>query len=172
MFLKLASSLADVMRVRVLRNSCRSYLTNYKGHIGPIQQIIWYFRKYQPARKSGRYRLYLLRNNDGAAVAYGALALEDDKLLITECVGEKYRRKGYGSAMLAELIEVALSERRDLLADIWATNRGSIALHEKSGFQLMSVSTRNDEEVRRYLLPRTPTDQGNGIVSDRRRADA
>jgi RimJ/RimL family protein N-acetyltransferase len=171
MFLKVASSLVDVMRVRGLRNSCRSYLTNYKGHIGPIQQMIWHFSKYQPARKSGQYRLYLLRDNQGAAVAYGALALEDDKLLVTECVGEKHRRKGYGSAVLAELIDVALSERRDLLADIWATNQASIAMHERSGFQLISVSHRNGEEVRRYLLPAT-SPQADGIVSDGSRKDA
>ncbi len=172
MFLNLASSLPDVMRVRVLRNSCRSYLTNYKDHIGPLQQILWYFRRYQPARKSGQYRLYLLRDDEGVVVAYGALSLEGDQLFVTECVGETHRRKGYASAILRELTHVALAEKRDLLADIWATNKKSIALHERSGFQLISVYTRNGEEVRRYLLPGTRTDRVNNIVRDRSCADA
>ena len=84
-------------------------------------------------------------------------------VLITERVGEKYRRRATAAPVLAELIDVALSERRDLLADIWATNQGSIALHEKSGFQLISVSTERPKSFEGIYCRRN-SPKANGSV--------
>src|SRR5437870_640271 len=122
------TTLDQALLVRSLRNSCREFLTNYQRRLGIVQQVRWYFSFYRAAYQSGHYRLYLLRDDRGDRVGYGALALQDTNLLITECVNRQHRGKGYGRAILGELMCIAYSEQRDLIAEIWADNAASIAL--------------------------------------------
>src|SRR5262245_52988155 len=124
------------MQVRRLRNSCREYLTNYRDHITSLHQLVWYFRFFRHARITGNYRLYLWYDNSGVAVGYGALSLEGNELLITECVAIKHRGRGYGRLILNQMIHIGQEEERNLVAEIWPTNERSIALHEKAGFKL------------------------------------
>jgi len=152
MFLKLVDNLREAMQVRELRNSCRDYLTNNRAHIGIGRQLFWYFRYYRNAKATGKYRLYIWYDDRGVALGYGALALDDGKLLITECVATKHRGRGHGSSILDRLVRIALEEKRDLVAEIWATNEGSVALHEKAGFKLESRRTKGGEEIQKYLL--------------------
>jgi len=112
----------------------------------------WYIQYYRRARSSGKYRLYLLYNDDGAPVAYGALFLEEERLLVTECVATNHRGKGYGRSIIDNLINIALQERRDLVAEIWASNKRSIVLHERVGFRHLSTNTKDGEELRTYIL--------------------
>ena len=167
MTFRLVETIADALRVRTLRNSCRAYMTNYSGYIGLVQQILWYLRHYRPARKNGSHRLYLLLNEDDRPVAYGGLSLNGSQLLITECVDSRYRRKGYGIAVLNHGLGIASKEHRDLVAEIWATNQGSITLHEKSGFKLVSTRIKGGKELRRYLLFTDHTDRENAELPDR-----
>jgi ribosomal protein S18 acetylase RimI-like enzyme len=151
MLLKLVETLTEGMKVRALRNSCRDHLTNHRDHIGILRQARWYFKYYRHARQA-QYRLYLLYNDKNSPVGYGALSLQAGKLFITECVGTQYRGMGHGSLILDRLAQIGLAEGRDMIAEIWATNQQSIALHEKAGFKLKSSTTKHNKELRRYLL--------------------
>ncbi len=152
MFLKPVENLRDAMRVRTLRNSCRDHLTNYTNEIGFLHQLLWFYRHYRDARKTGKYRLYLWCDDQGLLIGYGALARADDELLITECVATKYRRQGHGRLILERLVQIAREEKRDLVAEIWATNAGSVALHERAGFKLESSATKQGKQLCRYVL--------------------
>ncbi len=72
-------------------------------------------------------------------------------------------------AILDRLVRIALEEKRDLVAEIWATNEGSVALHEKAGFKLESRRTKGGEEIRRYLLSvdMVTREQGNSVDRSR-----
>ena len=139
------------MRVRSIRNSCRQYLTNHTGYISQFQQLRWYFRTYNPNRKSGKLRLYLLSDEKDRPLAYGALALDGDSLLVTECVATEHRNKGIGTVVLDRLMQIGKSENRPLLADILATNAASIALHEKAGFIFVSTFESDGRQLKRYV---------------------
>src|SRR6476619_6250408 len=102
---KLVQTLQEAMQLRVLRNSCREFLTNEKRHLGLAPQCRWYFRSYRRAMKEGSYRAYLLINDAGVAVGYGALALDQEDLLVTECVAPRLRQQGYGRLILQHLVE-------------------------------------------------------------------
>ena len=169
MFLKLVENLRETMRVRMLRNSCREYLTNHREYIGVVQQLIWYFRFYRHAKSTGKYRLYLWYDDQGSPVGYGALSLEDGGLGVTECVATNYRRMGHGRLLLEELVRIAAAEKRDVVAEIWATNEGSISLHEKAGFKLESNSTKQGSEIRRYRLTKDMIIQEKRDSADRSR---
>ena len=149
---KLVDSFREAMQVRKLRNSCRLDLTNSRDHIGLLRQGRWYFSEYVQARSTGAYRLYLIYNDEYLPVGYGALRLNNEGLFITECVGPKHRRQGYGLTILRELIQIARDEGRDLVAEIWATNVSSIALHQKVGFEFESSSQKDGNELQRHRL--------------------
>jgi len=147
----LVLSLPDVMRVRSIRNSCRQNLTNHTAYISRLQQLRWYFRTYNPRRKSGDFRLYLLNDVKNRPLAYGALVLDGDNLLVTECVASEHRNKGIGTTVLDRLLQIGKNENRPLIADILATNAASIALHEKAGFSLVSAFECDGRQLKRYM---------------------
>jgi ribosomal protein S18 acetylase RimI-like enzyme len=153
MELRLVESLSEAMKVRNLRNACREYLTNCTDHIGILRQALWYFRHYRHAKNSENYRLYLTLDSQGSYVGYGALSRDAEKLLITECVAAEYRNLGHGSWILDQLLRIAITENRDVIAEIWATNHRSILLHERAGFKLESKSIKGGKELQRYLFP-------------------
>jgi len=143
MVFKLVNSLSEILAIRHIRNECREYLTNDTGYISIPQQIYWYFTYHKRAAKSGKYRIYLARDDKGNPVGYGALHLIDRELLITECVAEKFRRQGYGYTILKKLITIAEHKRLPLVAEIRATNKISIALHKKCGFILEKTGVKS-----------------------------
>jgi RimJ/RimL family protein N-acetyltransferase len=158
--LKPITTLREVMQVRRLRNSCREYLTNYQNYISRLQQLIWYFFYFRRDRIRGKYRLYLCSDDRGLPVGYGALSLEGNDLLITECVATEYRGRGYGRLILEQLVRIAREEKRNLVAEIWSTNELSIALHEKAGFKLADDGKEKAEGQRKYVL------SASAIVND------
>jgi len=152
---KMVDRLREAMQVRVLRNACRRHLTNSREHIGFFRQLRWYFKNYRGDRKTASYRLYLLYDEQNSPVGYGALAFRNEKLFITECVDRAYRGRGYGLFMVQRLIEIAAEEKHSLVADIWANNAPSLALHKKAGFELVSRATKEGQELQRHVLSLT-----------------
>ncbi len=148
---RLVTGLKDAMAVRRLRNSCARYLTNARDPIGWWAQLQWYLRHYRRALRERRYRVYLFLEK-GRPVGYGALQRHEGRLLITECVAAEYRGRGIGSAILGELIAMARREGRDLVAEIWASNRPSVGLHEKAGFRLEKTLDHHGDVLSVYRL--------------------
>jgi len=142
----------DALRVRTIRNTCYKHLTNNPHPIGILAQIRWYYTQYRKLEQSSEYRLFLFFDPQGIAIAYGALKLQDDRLFITECVREGYRGQGYGKLVLQSLMDTATREGRALVAEIWADNHASIAMHERAGFELISSHIKSGREVKTYIL--------------------
>jgi RimJ/RimL family protein N-acetyltransferase len=141
------NSLSDALTVRDIRNQCRTYLTNYTGYIGLPRQIFWYFTYYKKAARAGIYRIFVVRDSKNQPMGYGALHHIGNELLVTECIAEKYRGQGYGNAILKKLISIADNEKFPVTAEIWATNKISIALHKKCGFTLEATMLRSGHKL-------------------------
>ena len=95
--------------------------------------------------------MYLLNDVKNRPLAYGALVLDGDNLLVTECVASEHRNKGIGTTVLDRLLQIGKNENRPLIADILATNAASIALHEKAGFSLVSAFECDGRQLKRYM---------------------
>jgi len=95
--------------------------------------------------------LYLLTDEKNTPLAYGALALDQGNLLVTECVAREHRNKGIGTLVVDHLLQIGESEGRSLIADVLVTNAASIALHEKAGFSFESVFESNGRQLKRYI---------------------
>ena len=148
---RLVTSLTDAMAVRRLRNSCAQFMTNAREPISRWAQTKWYLKHYRRALREQRYRVFLFLERS-RPVGYGALQLDQDQLLITECVDTEHRARGLGTTILNEMIAIAQREGRDLIAEIWASNGPSIGLHEKAGFVLEETRDHPDGELRVYRL--------------------
>ena len=154
------TQLADILAVRRLRNSGREFMTNSTAHIGVLKQIAWYFRCYRRDCRTGKFRLYLLRDRTGCPVGYGALRADADGLLVTECVATQHRGKGYGRHILSAMIQMAEDEGKHLLAEIFSTNQPSIALHSKAGFARVAAVESHGHCVELY----EKTVRGGGVA--------
>lgn len=154
---KLVTTLSQALQVRRLRNTSYQFMTNYRQPISVIWQIYWYFHYYRAARQSGAYRVYLFYDDRGIPIGYGALSLKGIQLYATECVKPACRGHGYGKVILATLIEITRKQKRDLVAEIWASNERSIAMHKEAGFELMGTRTHNGGTINVYILKVNPT---------------
>jgi RimJ/RimL family protein N-acetyltransferase len=150
------NSLSDALAVRRIRNECRMFLTNYTGYISIPRQIYWYFSYYRKAVQTGTYRIFIAWDNENQPVGYGALHRQGKSLLVTECVAEKYRGQGYGKAILKELIKISDRRKLFLTAEIWATNKISIALHKKFGFTLVTCKQKSGRKLCVYKKIENP----------------
>lgn len=129
-------SLAQAQAVRQLRNQCRLFLTNFRGWLGPFAQSYWFYNRYLPLHGQGRMYLYLAKDANATALAYGALTRSGEGWLVTECVAENQRGRGLGRKVLEHLIDEArrLDAHLPVIAEIWADNAASVGLHERLGF--------------------------------------
>lgn len=151
-YCKVATTLYQILLIRNLRNTSCQFMTNYQKHISVIGQIIWYFRYYSSANRSGEYRIYLFYNFNNRLIGYGALHFKNGRLYVTECVSPACRRQGYGNAILTKLIDIGQNKKQNLVAEIWTDNKISCSMHEKMGFKLMQTSMHNDKELNTYLF--------------------
>ena len=140
----------DAMAVRRIRNSCSEYLTGNRDEISVLGQIRWYYFVYRKMADAFNYRIFLFVGRGQKPVGYGALRLESNRLLVTECVDEKLRGQGYGRTILQAMIEIALNESRELVAEIWADNTPSISLHESCGLVHTASNYQDGREIRIY----------------------
>jgi RimJ/RimL family protein N-acetyltransferase len=147
---RLVTNVFQALRVRRLRNTCRAYLTNYRDAIGVRQQIRWFYGSYRKMLQAGEYRIYLYDDGPSGGVGYGALHLQDGRLYITECVAPAQRGRGVGRAILAHLLDTARRQRRAVVAEIWADNAVSIALHTRAGFKLASTRQHHGRDLHVY----------------------
>jgi RimJ/RimL family protein N-acetyltransferase len=146
---RLARSLPDVLAVRKLRNQCCAFMTNDQQTLSVWRQIRWYFTNYRRSLAAGSYRIYLFLDS-GKPVGYGALQLREGQLLVTECVAADRRGQGLGKNILDALIQIARREKRPLVAEIWASNQASIALHERAGFRRVESRLHKGAELNVY----------------------
>lgn len=146
------SSFRDALLVRRLRNTCCEFMTNHQQKLGFWHQLRWYYSNYKKASRTGDYRIYLFRDTGGRAVGYGALQRHDGNFYITECLDTTARGQGYGRQILNTLIKTVRDEDYNLVAEIWADNLASCALHEKAGFVLIAQREYKGRKVFVYQL--------------------
>jgi RimJ/RimL family protein N-acetyltransferase len=145
----LVQTLGQALQVRNLRNTCCEYMTNYQQEIGLFQQIRWFFVSYLPDLRAGKYRIYLFLSG-AQVIGYGAVDLKGKDLYITECVHPNFRGQGYGHQILSALMQLAASEGRALVAEIWSSNVPSIRLHQKNNFRWVQTRLHKGLNLEEY----------------------
>ncbi len=127
-------SLSDSLKVRKIRNECRSFMTNDQSEIGILKQISWYLKIYGSKNKTGEITCYLFRSN-GQILGYGLIRKVSNKSWITGGLLKSERGKGFGKILFDSLIgEVPSSE---VWLEVLASNAPARKIYEELGFKNM-----------------------------------
>ncbi len=111
------ATIADLERVRLIRNACREWMTGDRHEIGPAEQLFWW-------RDEPR-RLWLFDD-----VGYAYLSEREGRTWISLGVLPEYRGLGLGSHIYSLF--------PDVWAEIRADNKASRRAAEKAGYELVS----------------------------------
>jgi ribosomal protein S18 acetylase RimI-like enzyme len=124
-----ASSLADFLFLRILRNDVRHLMTNDTSYIGHLRQLKFYLTAKRSFKQTQSPRIYIARLKS-RPVGYLLMRSTETAVQITEAVDCRFRRRGIGK----RLVQFAQRNHHNLVAGIRKDNHGSIALHESMGF--------------------------------------
>jgi len=124
-----ASSLADYLFLRALRNDARSLLTNDTSHIGLLRQLRFYMARRGVRGDGAATKIFIARVRSQRA-GYLLIRPAADGARITEVIGTKFRNSGLGR----RLVQFACDRYPELVAEIRIDNTASVALHESMGF--------------------------------------
>ncbi len=122
--IRAATSIADFLFLRRLRNQVRDQMTNSSAPVGYIRQFRFYLNK---PPNVNVYIAWISAKRAG----YLLLRQESTGCFMTEAVDERFRRTGVAK----RLIHFAQECCADLTAEILLTNTASIKLHQSAGFQ-------------------------------------
>lgn len=131
---------ADVETLRLIRNSGRQWMTRHTAEITPVQQRAWWE---QLDHASVKVWLFREAYTD---VGYGLVRLEKARTWCGLAVFPRYQGQGYGTQIYRWL---ALSQDRELWAEIYADNTPSLRAALRAGYQLAYAADKTAVLVHR-----------------------
>ena len=149
------NGLKAVLTLRKLRNSCAHRYTGFTGNISVVSQILWYYKSYRRLEKNSEYRVWLFNDQQGRALAYGALSKDQNDLVLTECVAPLSRGRGAGMQVVNFLKTIVETEGMRAVALIKNDNIESIGLHQKAGF--IQSDSGGDPDNLMFIWNSSPT---------------
>ena len=120
-----ATTDADAEAMRVIRNSCRQFMTRDTSEIDPARQRAWFAALDRAVTKPWLYRV------DGTAAGYGLVRLEAGRWWLSGGLLPSWRGRGHGRRLFAALAEIA---GRPCWLDVRADNAAARRLYERLGF--------------------------------------
>lgn len=125
---KIATTVKDAESMRVIRNSCRLFMTHDQSEISEQKQAEWWV---SIDRSAIIPFLFLLDDNP---VGYGILRVINGKWWCSGGLLPEFRRMGLGSELFSSLINKCPSS--DLWLDVWGYNQHALKLYRKLGFEI------------------------------------
>lgn len=129
----------DVESMRVVRNSCRYFMTHDQSEISQQTQATWWNSL---DRSAIRPFVFLL---DEQVVGYGILRFSDGKWWCSGGLSPKHRYNGLGTEIFSYLIEKCPSD--ELWLDVWSTNQHARRLYAKLGFEIVDADYASMPEM-------------------------
>ena len=130
----------DIERLRIIRNSCREYMTRNSKEINVEQQRQWF----ASLDKSKMIPYIFTMNNH--EIGYGIISYDQDRCLLTGGLLPEYRNKGYGKNLFLELINLGVKSNCRIELEVLKTNTRALKTYQKLGFEIYS----NNDKV--YLM--------------------
>lgn len=118
-------TLYQAQLLRLIRNNCKEYMTNYRTHITPEQQEKWY-RNVLPTLEA-----YLFFDPNEALVGFGLIRDGWGTLGLLE----EFRGLGYG----VEIYQFLTSINPNLMIEVFADNSPSLISALKAGFEPIHI---------------------------------
>lgn len=130
---------SDVEGMRIVRNSCRLFMTHHQYEISKQQQTEWW-----KSLDSSTVRPFVFLLAD-RVVGYGILRKSDNRWWCSGGLVPDHRYNGLGAEIFAYLIEKCPSD--ELWLDVWGSNQRARRLYERLGFETVKPSDGADDIV-------------------------
>jgi GNAT superfamily N-acetyltransferase len=121
--------------MRKIRNSCKDYMTRFRGEITPEMQKKWY------ENISENLNPYIFIACEYGVIfypfGYGMISYEDDRALLTGAIDEQYRGKGFGRILFDKLIEISKKKTDKVFLEVLDNNVVAKKLYKSIGFEIV-----------------------------------
>lgn len=138
-YLEPVTNVFQTLTMREIRNEVREFMTHNQEKIGLWQQVVWFFRVYNPRRKKGLMQAFLLKD-DPLTIGFGLINEKEGKYWVTGGVREVWRGQGYGRFLFSVLTGITLQTEPEVWLDVFRKNVKAANLYRKLGYKSVSPS--------------------------------
>ena len=139
--IKLVTSDSDVETLRVIRNSCRNFMTRQTHEIDKDSQMMWW----QKLDKTTNFPYLLYKAEYGVIVypiGYGYVRFENGEVLLTGGLMPEERGKGHGKRLFQLMIDSSKRYNAPIKLEVLNTNTNAFEMYKKLGFEVISSDDR------------------------------
>lgn len=126
-----ATTYVHAENMRIIRNSCKEYMTNNNSHISSNEQEAWF----ESLNREKIMPFLFIANH--ISLGYGIIKLEDSKAILTGGILNGYRGKGFGRLLFQKLIHKSIELGKIPSLDVLKTNTTAINLYKSLGFMII-----------------------------------
>lgn len=119
--------------LRVIRNSCRQYMTNATDEIFSEQQKEWF--KLIDKNKTVVFLMTIEEEEKSVPIGYGLVSFLNDHSILSGGLIEQYRDGGHGRALFEKLIAIGSENDRLVTLAVREDNVRARRLYERLGFK-------------------------------------
>lgn len=137
LLLKLVRSNDEVETLRVIRNTCRNFMTRQTHELSSEAQQIWW----QRLDKSVNFPYLFFKLEHGVIVdpiGYGYVRFENGEVLLTGGLVPEVRGQGYGKTLFELMINSSKRYNAPIKLEVLNTNINAFGMYKKLGFQILS----------------------------------
>lgn len=128
-------NLETVESLRIVRNSCREYMTNYNQEIGHEQQKEWFAK----LDRNKNFPFLFFEKDNHMPIGYGFITTNSNTCYLTAGLVEEYRGKSLGQILFNLLIgECKKMNFENIELEVFKTNERAYKLYKKLGFKVIS----------------------------------
>ena len=154
--LKPIKSLHDALEVRIIRNDCRLFMTNYTLEISPSQQQKWYTEIYKNENKKGNMTCFIFKYNNQNA-GFGLIRKASGKYWITGGLMSSQRGKGLGIVLFQDIVKSTPS--KEIWLEVLDTNPAAKKIYETLDFKKVKETEVKGKRVIIMKLEKAANDE-------------
>lgn len=132
---------AQAEAMRVIRNTCRQWMTNNQDEITSEQQLTWF----ESIRKAQTVLPFLYQPRAQDPMGYGLIRKLDGKWWVSGGLLPMHRRKGYGYLLFGELADYVNAAKQTCWLTVFESNIAATKTYHALGFKDVSTAPSTAE---------------------------
>lgn len=137
LLLKLVRNNDELETLRVIRNTCRDFMTRQTYEITSEMQQIWW----QRLDKSVNFPYLFFKSEHGVIIdpiGYGYVRFENGEVLLTGGLIPTERGQGYGKTLFELMINSSMRYNAPIKLEVLNSNKNAFEMYKKLGFEIIS----------------------------------
>jgi len=127
--LRPTAGLRDALKMRIVRNECRGFMTGNSSKIGLFRQVFWWYRRPRGIRP------YVIVNDSGDVIGYALMKVDGRHAWLTAGLLSESRGFGIGTNVFRALCHVAGLFGLIPALEVFESNAPGRAVYAKLGFK-------------------------------------